>query len=951
MGHVRFLTHTSYRTKHVEETSHGLRDYQEECISHSMAAMAAGRTKLAVSLPTGSGKTVIFVNLIKRTRQHPPKKALILVHRKELAAQAMKACAVYLPDLSVGLEMAENRALPDNNIVIASVASLSRGNRLDLYVPSEFDLIIIDECHHAVAPSYRKILQHFKSASVPYIGFSATLERADLKTLHAVFPEVVYQKSLSDFALDRWLSDIVFTTVETEADLSVVEVYSQTGDYNTNKLSTVMNTSHNNSLILTTYIHMAKTYSRMSTLVFCINIDHLRSLQEVFIMRGVDARFVTGETKSAERIEIVEAFKRGEFPVLLNCGVFTEGTDIPNIDCVLLARPTRSRPLLTQMIGRGLRRAMGKDNCHIIDFVGLNDTDAQTVPALLGLKSSTKLKGMSLSEILALQKEQQAKNLTNFPERFLEELRMMEGPTEPVFSDDNRPMEEIKLMDTETALEKVNYLSLDRELAEEEMFSKTETDEVGSTDAKKREVEEVKSPAKKREAIKTASADQINLQTLFYDYLDIGRELDKEAEKYPDILSLQLDFELSSYPWLALNALTFIVPLLHNNNSVLDRRVFFLCVRKTKTGYTMTLDCTAPGHRFLKDITSKVSLGEVFSLAENYLNLISGNHSDWRKHALWRYDSVLPSQHEYITREFGRLMDGKKIAVEGYNEVEVSKFFSALTFGDFASLVGAFRAAPRAAVAYILAQLGWGYTALPRSGEGSNEAFVSYKIEQRNKTYNYLYTEAQLLVQRFKQSPVRSGSVYPWYVVDQVSVMPFIHDTEMQARFYFLVINQTSTLNPTFVVSLQRGYANAITDKTDLLTVQSLSEALGFGDALIGTVSVHLSGKKASAWRKDAKWRTNAITDKQKSGMVGRIVAILRELDLKAGYYEEKRLREFTLSLALGPYIDIMSALTVDPALMVKWLMVDRLRVWPKLVKARYPNGDSNRPNKRKNEK
>lgn len=180
---------------------------------------------------------------------------------------------------------------------------------------------------------------------------------------------------------DKWLSDVIFTTVHSGADLSRVKTTA--GDFQTGALSKAVNNDEINAITVRAWL--SKAADRKSTIVFCVDLAHVASLTATFRQYGIDARFVTSDTPRQVRLERLEAFKAGEFPVLLNCGIFTEGTDIPNIDCVLLARPTKSRNLLVQMIGRGLRKYTGKNNCHVIDMVASLETGIVTTPTLFGL--------------------------------------------------------------------------------------------------------------------------------------------------------------------------------------------------------------------------------------------------------------------------------------------------------------------------------------------------------------------------------------------------------------------------------------------------------------------------------------------------------------------------------------------------------------------------------------
>jgi ATP-dependent helicase IRC3 len=204
---------------------------------------------------------------------------------------------------------------------------------------------------------------------------------------------------------DHWLSDVVFTTVETKADLSQVRS-GVNGDYQTAALSQAINTDETNDLVVKSW--MARAKNRKSTLVFCVDLSHVANLTAKFRQYGFAAQFVTGDTPRKTRAARVDAFRNGEFPVLLNCGVFTEGTDIPNIDCVLLTRPTKSRNLLVQMIGRGMRLHKGKENCHVVDFVASLSTGVVSTPTLFGLDPAEIVENLD-SKAMAELKERKEK--------------------------------------------------------------------------------------------------------------------------------------------------------------------------------------------------------------------------------------------------------------------------------------------------------------------------------------------------------------------------------------------------------------------------------------------------------------------------------------------------------------------------------------------------------------
>lgn len=392
-----------------------LREYQEECIQSVLASLRYGHKRIGISLATGSGKTVVFTQLIDRIKpssKHATR-TLILAHRRELVEQAARHCSNAYPGKTVEVEMGNMSASGGADITIASIQSLTSGDRISKFDPRMFKLVLVDEAHHIVAPGYLRTLEHFglhqkKEDSPILVGVSATFSRFDGLRLGTAIDEIVYHKDYVDMIGEKWLSDVVFTTVESTADISKVRSGAN-GDFQPGELSRAVNTDQINEIIVRSWL--AKAAGRKSTLVFCVDLAHVAGLTQAFRRHGIDARFVTGETPKVERGERLDAFKRGEFKVLVNCGVFTEGTDIPNIDCVVLARPTRSRNLLVQMIGRGMRLHPGKTNCHIIDMVSSLETGIVTTPTLFGLDPSQLVDELSVDDMKSLKSREEAPKL------------------------------------------------------------------------------------------------------------------------------------------------------------------------------------------------------------------------------------------------------------------------------------------------------------------------------------------------------------------------------------------------------------------------------------------------------------------------------------------------------------------------------------------------------------
>jgi ATP-dependent helicase IRC3 len=306
--------------------------------------------------------------------------------------------------------MASLQASGAADITVASVRSLLSSDRLSKYIPARFKLVLVDEAHHIVAPGYLEILEHFglypeekaPQSTPALVGVSATFSRFDGLRLGAAIDHIVYHKDYVDMIGDKWLSDVMFTTVKSHANLSKVKT-GKDGDFLTGSLSEAVNTEETNEITYQSWLSEAR--DRKSTLVFCVDLKHVRTLTATFRKHGVDARYITGSTRKKERGERLDAFKRREFPVLINCSVFTEGTDMPNIDCVLLARPTKSRNLLVQMIGRGMRLYAGKQNCHVIDMVASLETGIVTVPTLFGLDPSEIVEAATSTDLRTLKEK------------------------------------------------------------------------------------------------------------------------------------------------------------------------------------------------------------------------------------------------------------------------------------------------------------------------------------------------------------------------------------------------------------------------------------------------------------------------------------------------------------------------------------------------------------------
>ncbi|KAF9388321.1 hypothetical protein CPB97_001245 [Podila verticillata] len=370
-----------------------LRDYQKECIETCLANLKEGTMRQIVSLPVGSGKTVIFSHLMKQVPSPFPgaTKTLILAHRQELLEQTRNHVLRNGTGLTVTIDQGKRLADMSADVIVASVPSLGRVGtpRLLQYNPREFKCIIIDEAHHAAADSYGRILKHF-GADVPnthifVYGCSATVRRHDGLRLSGVFDHISFHKGFITMIEDKWLCGLRVSTIQTDFDLKDVKM--QGGDFAQKDLAVKVNTEIRNDIVVRSY--MTYCAARKSTVVFAVDIAHLETLTEVFRKYGYDARGLSSKTSDVERAQLLEDFRDRKFPIIVNCGILTEGTDIPVIDSIVMARPTKSNVLFQQMLGRGMRLHPDKTDCLVLDFVDVVRGDGLVnLPTLLGLDPS-----------------------------------------------------------------------------------------------------------------------------------------------------------------------------------------------------------------------------------------------------------------------------------------------------------------------------------------------------------------------------------------------------------------------------------------------------------------------------------------------------------------------------------------------------------------------------------
>ncbi len=334
-----------------------LRPYQNECIEAIEKCEKEGKKRQLVALPTGSGKTLIFSYLIHKRKQN----ALILVASTELLYQTRDKLKQFDKDADIGL-VDQNHKEFDRRIVVSTIQSASIPANRQKLKEQRFELIITDECHHAAAPSYKTILEAlgcFSDNGPLLVGFTATPFRNDKKGLGQVFEVVSYEKNTKNLIELGYLCPPQGFQVVTDIDFSTIDTEHEP------TLSKIMNTQPMREQTVSKWKEIA---SGKRTIGFCVNVEHARDLAAEFNKQGITAKALWGTMPLQERKQALQDFKDGKITVLCNCNLLAEGYDAPFIECIIIARPTKSKGRYQQMIGRGLRPYLNKRSCIVIDF-------------------------------------------------------------------------------------------------------------------------------------------------------------------------------------------------------------------------------------------------------------------------------------------------------------------------------------------------------------------------------------------------------------------------------------------------------------------------------------------------------------------------------------------------------------------------------------------------------
>lgn len=357
-----------------------LRDYQQALVADVLASWQAGRRRVMMQLPTGAGKTVIFSDIAAQFTTRGDS-VLVVAHREELLLQARDKLAA-VTSAPVGMIKAGYKPDAAAALQIGSIQTLAR--RLNSLPPAA--LVILDEAHHSAANSYLELLRRYESAYI--LGVTATPARIDGQGFKFIYDRLILGPSVRELiALGHLCSYRLFAAPKA-IDTSGVDVVA--GEYNQRQLAKAVNTR----LVMGDLIKTWRKYaSGKKTVVFAVNVEHSKALAAAYLEAGIRAEHLDGDTPAYERAAILERFRLGETLVLSNCGIVSEGFDVPSIEAIQCVRPTCSLNLWLQMLGRSLRPAPGKSHAIVIDhtqnwaFHGLPDDDREWSLEPMSLKT------------------------------------------------------------------------------------------------------------------------------------------------------------------------------------------------------------------------------------------------------------------------------------------------------------------------------------------------------------------------------------------------------------------------------------------------------------------------------------------------------------------------------------------------------------------------------------
>ena len=342
--------------------------FQERLLEKIAVAREAGHHKNLLVAATGTGKTVMAAVDYARQRERLPRARLMFVaHSGEILRQSLATFRHALRDGSFGELWVGGERPTRWEHVFASIQSLNASG-LDNLKPDHFDVVIFDEIHHGAAPSYERMLQHLEPHEL--LGLTATPERADGRSILGWFGgRIAAELRLWDAIDQHRLVPFDYYGVHDNTDLSTVRW--RNGAYDVEGLTNLYTANDAWArLVLQQVEHHVGAPREMRALGFCVSVDHARFMARVFTEHGIPAAALWGDSSLEERTRVLKQLRERDINVLFSVDLFNEGLDVPNVETLLLLRPTESPVLFLQQLGRGLRKAHDKRSCLVLDFIG-----------------------------------------------------------------------------------------------------------------------------------------------------------------------------------------------------------------------------------------------------------------------------------------------------------------------------------------------------------------------------------------------------------------------------------------------------------------------------------------------------------------------------------------------------------------------------------------------------
>lgn len=344
------------QTGNAIECFYDLRDYQNEALAKLAQVRESGDTIALLYHATGTGKTVTAAADAKLVNG----KTLFLVNALKLADQAEERFHEVWPEARTGRYTGSNRPVGDVDVLFATIQSVV--GHLAEFGANQFDYIIVDECHHAASKSYAAILGYFRPSFT--LGLSATPERSDGEDILRIFKNVAHKMDLQSAVKRGILAPIRCFRIKTNIDLSNVRINGIR--YNSLDLETKLFIPERNALIRDTYLEFSHG---KRAVIFCSSVKHANVMSELLREAGVMAETVSGHIPEQARNAVLERYEQGSVSVLCACDLLNEGWDSPRTEVLFMARPTMSKTIYLQQLGRGVRRHEGKESLLIFDFV------------------------------------------------------------------------------------------------------------------------------------------------------------------------------------------------------------------------------------------------------------------------------------------------------------------------------------------------------------------------------------------------------------------------------------------------------------------------------------------------------------------------------------------------------------------------------------------------------